>query len=202
MKKISLTLALAFGTLMSVAQNNNTIVPPDPIQQSNFSIGVTGGYGHSFLVPYRNYAFNSSWNAGIAAVYSPWVHWGVGIDALYSSEGSTFTSGDLRYKTTLGYVRVPLKAVYYFNKYENDFRPKVSLGPTLGFLVNEDNTSDASSFDLGANLSAGFNYRLLRAVWLSAEASYYQGFLDVYKENTVTDLNGNIRANIGLHFGF
>ncbi|HOZ87545.1 MAG TPA: hypothetical protein PL029_07295, partial [Bacteroidia bacterium] len=73
MKKISLFIALAFGALLSVAQNNNTILPPDPIRQSNFSIGITGGYGHSFLVPYRNYAFNSSWNAGLSAVYSPWV---------------------------------------------------------------------------------------------------------------------------------
>jgi hypothetical protein len=201
-KKISLLLSLAFGTLLSVAQNNNSILTPDPVRQSNFSISITGGYGHSFLVPYRNYAFNSTWNAGLSAAYSPWVHWGLGLNALFSSEGSTFTSGERGYNTTRDYIRIPLKAVYYFNKYENDFRPKVSLGPGLGFLVNEANTGGAASFDFGANLSAGFNYRLLRAVWLSAELCCYQGFTDMYPENSATDLNGSIRANVGLSFGF
>jgi len=202
MKKISLSLLMISSSLFGIAQNHNTIVPPDPIQQSKFSIGITGGYGHSFIVPYKNYAFNSSWNAGISAVYSPWIHWGVGLDAIYSAEGSTFTSGDVKYTTGLDYVRVPVKAIYYFKEYENDFRPKVSLGPTLGFLVNESNSRGANSFDFGANLAVGFNYRLVRAVWLNAELSYYQGFLDVYNGNSEHDANGNLRANLGLSFGF
>lgn len=185
-----------------MAQNNNTIIPVQPIGQSKFSLGVIGGFGHSFVIPYQDYTFNSSWNAGLSAVFSPWSHWGIGMDAVYSSEGSAIQKNDLTYSYQLDYIRVPVKAIYFFNKYENDFRPKIAFGPSLGFLVNEAGSTNANTFDLGANLAAGFNYRLMRAVWLNADLNYYQGFLDVYSSNSLNEKNGNVRLNLGLSFGF
>lgn len=205
MKKITLAIALIAGSLIAKSQNtenNNGIIPPNPIDQSKFSFGVKGGFGHSFIIPYQNYLFNPSYNGGLSVVYSPWTHWGIGMDAIYSSEGATFKNGDTKYTSTLGYIRVPIKGIYYFNNYEHDFRPKVAIGPTVGFLVNETNGKYAQSFDMGANLSVGFNYRLARAVWLSADLNYYQGFLDVYSDNNEKDLNGNVRIDLGLSFGF
>lgn len=202
MKKISILLTALTLTLAGQAQNNNDKIPSEPIRQSRFSLGVKGGFGHSFIMPYNNFKFNPSWNAGLSAVVSPWAHWGIGMDVNYSAEGATFDYADHDVQNRLDYVRVPLKAIYFFRTYEMDFRPKVSLGPTLGFLANDPNTIKANSFDLGGTLTAGFNYRLVRAVWLTMDASYYQGFLDTYNSNTDTDLNGNVRLDIGVSFGF
>lgn len=202
MKKLTIALSALFISLTAVSQNNNAIVPSEPIRQSNFSLGVKGGFGHSFIAPYSNYKFNPTWNAGLSAVVSPWAHWGIGLDANYSSEGATFNVSDKEINYTLDYIRVPLKAIYFFRTYENDFRPKVTLGPTLGFLVNETNSSNAASFDFGANASLGFNYRLIRAVWLTADINYFQGFTDVYSDNSEKDLNGNVRLDLGVSFGF
>ena len=201
MKKIILSISLLVSGLCA-AQNNNTIIPVQPIEQSKFSLGVVGGFGHSFIVPYQDYSFNSSWDAGLSLVFSPWTHWGIGMDAVYSSEGSAIQKNDVTYKTQLDYVRVPVKAIYFFKTYESDFRPKITLGPSFGFLVNEVNSTNAASFDLGANVSAGFNYRLMRAVWFNADVNYYQGLLDIYSTNSLNDMNGNIRLNLGLSFGF
>jgi hypothetical protein len=201
MKKIILS-ALLFLGVHAFAQNNNTIVPVPPIEQSKLSIGFMGGYGHSFIMPYQNYTFNSSWEAGLSSTYSNWAHWALGFDITYSSEGSSLKVSDQTYKTQLDYIRVPMRAIYFFKDYEDDFRPKITLGPTLGFLVNEVNSTGASAFDLGGSVSLGFNYRLMRAVWLTADVNYYQGFLDVYSDNSLNDMNGNARINLGLSFGF
>lgn len=203
MKKISAMLAAVSFTLTAAAQtNNNAIVPSEPIRQSNFSLGVKGAFGHSFMVPYSNNLFNPSWDAGLTAVISPWAHWGIGIDATYSSEGATFDYADHDVVNRIDYLRVPIKAIYFFRTYEMDFRPKISLGPALGFVVNDPNMVKANSFDLGSTITAGFNYRLVRAVWLNVDASYYQGLIDAYDQTNDNDLNGNVRLNVGVSFGF
>lgn len=202
MKKISLLLSAFFVSLTVFSQNNNDIIPSKPIRQSKFSLGIKGGVGHSYIAPYRDYAFNLSGNVGLSAVVSPWTNWGIGIDAFYSSEGATFKSSDLEFAQQLDYIRIPLKGIYFFRDYEQDFRPKVTFGPSLGILINEKNSVNASALDLGGNVSLGFNYRLVRAVWLNADLNYYQGFTDVYANNSAKDLNGNIRLDLGVSFGF
>jgi hypothetical protein len=202
MKKISLLFSSFCVSLSVFSQTNNDIVPSEPIRQSKFSLGIKGGVGHSFIAPYKNYAFNTSSNLGLSAVVSPWANWGIGLDAVFSSEGATYKSSDVEFAQQLDYIRIPLKAIYFFRNYEHDFRPKVTLGPSLGILINEKNSFDASMLDLGANASIGFNYRLIRAVWLNADVNYYQGFTDVYTNNSVKDLNGNIRLDLGVSFGF
>lgn len=201
MKTFTLIAALFTAGICS-AQTNNDKIPADPIKQAPFSVGLKGGFGQSYIMPYSNYTFNSSWDAGISATYSPWAHWGIGLDAVYSSEGGSFNYMDQISTIKLDYVRIPVKAIYFFRTYEKDFRPKITLGPKVGFLVNETNSTNANFLDLGANLTAGFNYRLLRAVWLNADVSYYQGFIDTYKSNSVTDLNGNVRLDLGICVGF
>lgn len=202
MKKLTSLIAIFFTAGIGLSQTNNDKIPADPIKQSIFSIGLKGGFGHSYIMPYSNYTFNSSWDAGIAAVYAPWAHWGIGLDATYSSEGGSFNYTDRVLTTKLDYIRVPVKAIYFFRTYERDFRPKITLGPTVGFLTGQTNTTNANFLDLGANVTAGFNYRLLRAVWLNADVSYYQGFLDAYPSNSLTDLNGNVRLDLGICLGF
>jgi hypothetical protein len=206
--KTLLFIALASSALLGYSQNNNDVVPPAPVEQSKFSIGVKGGFGHSFMVPYKNYIFGPSWDAGISAIYAPGQHWGLGVDALYSMEGAKFeyldneTGIGYNRQATLDYIRIPVKAIYFFRGYDKDFRPKITLGPSLGILVGEVNSVNASSIDLGGKITAGFNYRVARAIWINVDASYYQGFLDVYSNNSENDLNGNVRLDAGINFGF
>jgi len=202
MKKLSVLLALVAGSFLSFSQNNNSIIPPAPIEESKFSFGFTGGFGHSFIAPYENYKFMPSWNAGISTVYSPFVHFGMGMDVFYSEEGMKYGDAEGEHDISLNYIRVPFKAIYFFRPYEKDFRPKISIAPTVGFLVNGNDKPQYNTFDFGASAAVGFNYRLVRAIWLNVDAVYYQGFIDNIDGNGVTDLNGNVRLNMGLSFGF
>jgi len=209
MKKITLLIALASTTLIGYSQDNNAkIDSPDPVKTSPFSIGFKGGFGHSFQVPYSNTVFCPSWDAGISAIYSLREHWGVGLDLLYSKEGVKFkytnpvTKQENTTHVELDYVRIPGSIIYFFGTYANDFRPKVAIGPSLGILVSEKNSVNAASIDLGAQATLGFNYRLAKAIWLNVDATYYQGFLDVYSNNNDNDWNGNVRLNAGVNFGF
>jgi len=205
MKKLALILAFVSGSIISFSQNNNSIIPPNPIEQSKFSFGFKGAFGHSFLMPYSDCSFKPSWDAGVSAIYSPFVHWGFGLDATYSAEGVKFDKGtntENVKEIDLNYVRVPAKVIYFFRTYEKDFRPKVAFGPTIGFLTNTSENPGFNKVDFGANASLGFNYRLVRAVWLNVDASYYQGLIDSYNANNENDLNGNVRLNMGLSFGF
>lgn len=212
MKTLLTIIALTSSTLIGYSQdntgNNNKIEPPAPIAQSKFSIGLKGGFGHSFMVPYQNYIFCPSWDAGVSAIYAPGKHWGLGVDALYSMEGAKFeylnaeTGASSDVQATLDYIRIPVKAIYFFRDYTKDFRPKVALGPSLGILVGEVNSRNAASIDLGGKFTAGFNYRVAKAIWINVDASYYQGFMDIYSNNSENDFNGNVRLDAGINFGF
>jgi len=202
MKKLPILLALVSGSFISFSQNNNDIIPPAPIEESKFSFGVKGGFGHSFIIPYTKTMFMPSWDAGLSVVYSPFAHFGFGLDAVYSEEGNKLGDSEGSYVNNLHYIRVPLKAIYFFRPYEADFRPKISLAPTVGFLTNSKDQPAYHTVDLGASATLGFNYRLVRAIWLSVDATYYQGLMDAETGNSETDLNGNARLDIGLNFGF
>jgi len=174
--------------------------------QSKFSLGVVGGASHSYVSTYENNRFNPCWNAGIRAVYGPGEHWAMSMDVLYSREG--YYQNRLRGGTTfsnLDYIRVTDRATYFFRPYTVNFRPKVSLGPSVGFLVDQEspNGEEARPVDFGMQGSLGFNVRLVKEVWLNFDAAYYQGLVDVYKRPAGGhDLNGRMGVDLGVTFGF
>ncbi|HRG53004.1 MAG TPA: outer membrane beta-barrel protein [Bacteroidia bacterium] len=203
MKKIFISMSLLI-TSISFAQNNNNLDPPVPAKQSVFSLGAQGGFGHSYISNISNKKFQPSWDAGIVAIYSPGAHWGAELDVRYSAEGVKYENLTTGRDNTifLRYVRIPLKAVYFFRKYENDFRPKIALGPAIGFLNEEVNSVGANTVDFGLNGSLGFHYRIVRAIWLTADVNYYQGLLDTYDATSANELNGDVRLDLGISFGF
>ena len=82
-----------------------------------FSIGPTVGFGHSWITNSAGDSkFNPAWNAGIAAVYSTNSHWGIGADVKYSAEGNKVEQLGITNTINTNYVRVPLKAIYFFGK--------------------------------------------------------------------------------------
>ncbi len=178
---------------------------PEP---SVFSIGPKASFAHSFIMPDKNWEFFPGGAAGISTVYSPRQTWGLGLDAMYSFEGGKTKqemNGEFELERKLEYIRVPLRAIVFFGKYEDNFRPKISLGPSFGFLLNDENELypkiAAEPFDLGAELAIGFNQRLWEAVWLNIDLAYYQGFLDVYKDQKEMQYNGNLSISAGILFG-
>jgi outer membrane protein W len=192
MKKFIICLSVLFA-LKAGAQSE---------ERAAFTIGPTVGWTHAFFTPYSNWEFNPEWTAGLSTIYSPWEHWGVGADVRYSTEGSRVkyesTTNDIR----LDYLRVPIKGMYFFNDYGDPFRPKITLGPSIGFMMNETNVNGihANKVDLGLNGSLGFNLRLMPDFWLNIDANYYQGLTEVRNTGT-SERNGHMCLQAGLLFG-
>lgn len=202
MKKI-LTIAVAIFTFSAAfsQETENTRI---------FSIGPTVGFGHTGI---RNTdeidQFKPYWNAGILMNYSTSAHVGFAANILWSREGGQVerSSDGMQDDLTLQYIRVPLKFAYFFGEFKNDFRPKFTIGPSFGFLVDaqDDNEnvgrsnvmSSYENFDFGGNASVGFNWKLATNMWLNADLNYYTGFRAIRSNQ----YNSNFGLNLGVAFG-
>lgn len=202
MKRIMIVLALASGAVAAHAQN--------------LSLGPTAGFGHSWTSSDNGNVdgrFHPSYNIGGKLVYSFVSHWGVSADVKFSSEGETLgPDNDNKSVFRANYIRVPLQGIYFFGEYGNKVRPKISVGPSFGFLVggeyktysngnvtNTVKTKDiAESFDFGLTGAAGLNVRVAKATWLNADIAYYHGLTDVVSNGDAK--NRNIGVNIGVLF--
>lgn len=173
-----------------------------------FSLGPAIGFGHTGI---RNTVgtdiFKPNWSAGVILNYSSRKHWGFAADVLWSMEGARVESSGIEADLTLQYIRVPLKLAYYFADFENDFRPKITLGPSLGFLIDADSdpsttgstdvTSFYNKFDIGLNASLGFNWKLATNMWLNTDFNYYTGFTTIRSNQ----YNSHFGVQLGLAFG-
>jgi hypothetical protein len=169
-------------------------------------------------------------NAGGFLVYSVKEHFGISLDLLYSSEGAKYSYAlngstpiiNTKYDVSLHYLRIPLQANFFLNQYGDVFRPKITLGPSFGFLLNtkrsytttitdngttvitnySDTNKDAyNSVDVGGIAGLGFNYRLAEALWLNFDADYYFGFTDVPTTSGTSIKNNVASVSLGLAFG-
>lgn len=204
MKKI-LTIAAAVFTF-SAAFSQEEPGKPTKI----FSIGPSVGFGHTGVrnTPSRD-LFKPSWSAGLIINYSKSEHVGFAADVLYSIEGGLVEKRNDGIETdlTLQYLRVPLKFAYFFGAFEDDFRPKITLGPSMGFLLKADRDvegvgttnviSSYQSFDIGLNASVGFNWKLGTNVWLNTDLNYYTGFIAIQADQ----YNSNFGLKLGVAFG-
>lgn len=151
-------------------------------------------------------------NAGLTMVYSTEEHWGIGFDLKYSGEGMIVEQRGLTAKTRLDYVRLPIKFYYFFNKFGDDFRPKIYAGPSFGMLVGgktegfteigtfKTNSTDYyERFDVGALIGTGFNYRIAPATWLNFDIAYAHGLSNIAKSGTAR--NRTVLASLGLAWG-
>lgn len=202
MKRVMIVLALASSAVAVRAQN--------------LSLGPTAGFGHSWTSSDNGNVdgrFHPSYNIGGKLVYSFVSHWGVSADVKFSSEGETLgPDKDNKQVFRANYIRVPLQGIYFFGEYGNKVRPKISVGPSFGFLaggetreyvngneVSKVKTKDyAKSFDFGLTGAAGLNVRVAKATWLNADIAYYHGLTDVIKNGDAK--NRNIGVNLGILF--
>ena len=202
MKRILIIAAALFTNATAFSQEdsrggNNT-----------FSMGPSVGVGHTGV---RNTVgtamFKPAWSAGLIFNYSSSQHIGISADVLWSFEGGLTDYIGTESDLDLEYIRIPLKFVYYFGSFEDDFRPKLTIGPSMGFLLNADSyvegfgTTDVTSmyemFDIGLNASAGLNWKIQNNVWLNADLNYYTGFTAIRADH----YNNNLGLKIGMAFG-
>jgi outer membrane protein W len=186
--------------------------------QDNLSLGGTAGFGHTWLSNSTNSRYQPAGNLGLSLTYSTETNWGFGADLKWSIEGGKTSTSNFTSTTRLDYVRVPLKLMYFFGERGNAFRPKLTVGPSVGFLIGgkneattisgdtkttvETKASDfAKSVDLGVAASAGFNYRLVERTWLNVDVNYYHGLTDIMEAASIDQKNRNIGINVGVSFG-
>lgn len=186
--------------------------------QDNLSLGGTAGFGHTWLSNSTNSRYQPAGNLGLSLTYSTETNWGFGADLKWSIEGGKTSTPNFSSTTRLDYVRVPVKLMYFFGERGNAFRPKLTVGPSVGFLIGgkneattiagdtkttvETKASDfAKSVDLGVAASAGFNYRLVERTWLNVDLNYYHGLTDIMEAASIDQKNRNIGINVGVSFG-
>lgn len=197
-------LMLAFVTGISVAHSQEFSL--GPIAGANFAwasdlpIDQEGLFGL---------------NAGATLVYSNDVRFGLGLDLRFSGEGFKTELNDVSAKTSLNYIRIPVKLIGFFKRFEDNFRPKLYFGPSMGFLVGgktevftEVGTAEFESkdyyenFDLGLTFGTGFNYRIAPRTWLNFDIAYTHGILDIVKDNGGDEVyNRSALATVGVAWG-
>jgi hypothetical protein len=204
MKKILMIVAAVLTFAAAFAQEN-----PEK-KNKTLSIGPSVGFGHTGI---RNTSgtdiFKPSWSAGVIFNYSSLKHVGFSADVLWSMEGGRVESAGSKADLTLQYIRIPLKFAYYFGAFEDNFRPKITVGPSMGFLIDAVSDSDAEGsskvnvksfyekFDIGVNASIGFNLKLARNIWLNTDFNYYTGLTTIRGNQ----YNSNFGVKVGVAFG-
>ncbi|MGV3611949.1 MAG: porin family protein [Fluviicola sp.] len=204
MKKI-LTVAVAIMTFSTVFSQ---VEPGTPT--STFSIGPSMGFGHTGI---RNTSgtdfFKANWSAGVIINYSNMKHTGFAAEVLWSLEGAKVKNAIYETSLTMQYIRVPLRFAYYFGDIDNVFRPKITIGPSMGFLLDATSDSNApgtsrsdvttsyNRFDIGGMASVGFNLKLAQNIWLNTDFNYYTGFRPI----RTNQYNSNFGMRMGLAFG-
>lgn len=142
-------------------------------------------------------------SAGVFANYSVNEKIGINIKALFSQMGVADSDSDQSLR--LNYVQIPLTGVYFFGQTGDKFRPKVFLGPYVGFLMSAkvddvDVKSYYKSIDFGGQVGLGFNYSLKSRTWLNVDAGYAAGFSNIIDSNNGDGKNNAISVNVGLSF--
>ena len=180
-----------------------------------------------------NASYKPGLTAGVFLVYSKREHSGLGMELIYSGEGSKYeyttvngaTTTKHEYNTRLNYLRVPFHATYFFANAGDRVRPKISLGPSVGFLMsakqkakitttNNGTTTVAepestsldnfSRLDIGLALSTGLNYKIMSRTWLNVDLRYYYGLIDFVKDNAFPNdrvNNQGASLSLGLAWG-
>jgi Outer membrane protein beta-barrel domain len=198
MKKVLIVLSIVSAISYSKA-----------IAQENVSFGPIVGVNFARLTGNQLY---SDWKTGASAGffinYSGESRLGINGQLLYTRIGGESPNGAS--KGHLDYLQIPIMGTYYLNGRGNAFRPKLMLGPYIGFLLKATNESGVSinpeggnrpykGVDAGAAMGAGFNYAIGRKVWLNADLRYNLGLTQVM--NTISDVhNRSWGINVGLSF--
>lgn len=176
------------------------------INAQSLSIGPMIGANSSSIsvpTPDDNSKRLTGLSAGIFANYSINEKIGLNVKALFSQMG--ISNSELDQSLRLNYIQIPLSGVYFFGQTGDKFRPKVYLGPYVGFLMSAkvddvDVKNYYKSIDFGGQVGLGFNYSLKSRTWLNVDAGYAAGFSNIIDTSNGDGKNNAISVNVGLSF--
>jgi len=185
------------------------------ITAKNFSIGPRVGVNFAKLT--GDVADNDTKTglvAGVTSTYSITERSGLTMDLLYSREGFE-TNAQPQVQTGLDYLRFLLAYNVFFRNREDDFRPKLYVGPNVGLLLsaetqveNGDTEVDVkenfNTLDIGLTLGLGFNLRIGGDTWLNVDGRFQPGLSNIIdnKPNGQDAVrNQNFQISLGLAFG-
>src|SRR5690606_23273505 len=88
---------------------------------------------------------------GVGMIYSQYEHWGWGSDLTVSHEGYSMgrTVNNVYSTMTVNavYLRMTTKAYYFFGSYGDNIRPKIFLGPSVAYKLDETRYMDGNNVD-------------------------------------------------------
>ncbi len=175
---------------------------PSAIGQK-LSIGPMAGVNISSISEVNNTESLAGLNAGVFLNYSVNENLGFGLKGLFSQLGTGFKNSDDHYR--LNYIQLPLSVAYFFGERGNTIRPKVFIGPYVGFLMNAqrqngDDLIGFNSTDFGGQIGAGFNYSFKNRSWLNFDLGYSAGFVDIIEISALNYNNNAFFVSLGYSF--
>lgn len=227
--RIFAILIALIGSFGARAQNNSSI-----IQHRTHIFHLAPVMGRDFArLTLDSMDYTQGSVAGVAFTYRHRKkHISVSTSLLYASRGGEYNRvirgqyGETYHWShyeQLHYIEMPVKFTYlFFADSSKTFRPKISIGPSFGYLVSakhvsryeipewftasepvmQDVISHYQPFDVGATGSLGFIWEFRQRRWLTFEAGYTYGLTDINKQPTIKQqvMNRDIYAVVGIEF--
>lgn len=166
----------------------------------NFSIGPRVGVNFSNVSQIEDASMLTGFVAGITSTYSINEQSGVTVEVLFSEEGYSLGDTDFEFN----YLRIPVLYNIFFGELGQTFRPKVFLGPQLGFLLSSSiDKKDLNKFSLGLGAGLGFNYQVADRVWLNTDLRSFFDLNQLGTTNQIPDKTRirNIHLSLGIAWG-
>jgi hypothetical protein len=178
-------------------------------------IGGIAGFGHSQVTNLDgSTSFKPSWFIGVNILHEVRSHFTFGNSFIFSAEGYKTTNEGSEVSVTPLYLRLPFRATYYLG--DSRVQPIVYLGPVFGYKISEwsstnrvvddmflgEKSNKFNRLDFGLNGGLGLNIKLVSGNYLTFDAGYYQGLLDVIDDaaTSISNKNQTLTFNVGLLF--
>lgn len=179
------------------------------LSAQNWSLGPIAGLNITKISGDGNddLKYKPGFVGGVVINYSNVSHMGISANILFSQYGAENEGRDS--KLTLNYLQLPIYGVYYFGAQADHFRPKIYAGPYVSFLMSAKDGNDVdvnpddaffNNIDGGLVGGLGFNYRLVRGIWLNMDVRYTVGLSDIDKTELTKSYNQGAGIMLGVAF--
>lgn len=204
-------------TIYKIAMAALAVVLTNQVSAQNFSIGAKGGASINSFSEFPYDEIQPGYNAGVFGWYSSESRWAVGGDLTYRQTGGEYERTFIGLptnspeETRLNYVSLAPRIGFFLNDFDSKWRPKVTVGPTIGYLLNADDIpgdfnieNEIKDWNFGAVAGIGLNYEVAQAIWINADVDYNFGINNISTaSNTIPErlTNQGLGINLGVAFG-
>lgn len=146
-------------------------------------------------------------NMGVYFAIENGEKYGFGIEAFHAER---YWQGAGNSATRVAYAEVPIRFEYFFLRKYTTIRPKVMIGPSFNFLLENDKIlfapgSAPAKFELAGIIGLGFNKDLTKDGRISMffDARYMHGFTGILateRQGNLTSYNRTLRFHVGVGF--